>query len=250
MNIKAEITMPWKVSSVVKQRVRFVTEWESQDWSLSELCRDYGISRRTGYKWLASYELRGWEGLEDKSRAAQVPNQTSEEVQEMILEHREQHTRWGARKIQAKLKRGAERGAYKVPAISTVGAILKQYGLTVARKKRRRAEPSSQPLGAAGRANALWCIDYKGWFRTGDGRRCDPLTITDRYSRYLLRCLGVGAADTLHTRAVLEGAFQEYGLPERMRSDNGAPFGSNGRGGLTALAVWWMRLGLSRRESS
>ena len=237
--------MPWKVSSVLKQRVRFVTEWESQDWSLSELCRDYGITRRTGYKWLACYELSGWEGLEDKSRAAQVhPNQTSEEVQELILELRKKHTRWGARKIQAKLKRGAEMGAYKVPVISTVGAILKQYGLTVARKKRPRAEPSSQPLAPAGRANALWGIDYKGWFRTGDGKRCDPLTITDRYSRYLLRCQGVGAADTLHTRAVLEGAFQEYGLPERMRSDNGAPFGSNGRGGLTALAVWWMRLGI------
>jgi len=237
--------MPWKVSSVLKQRVRFVTEWESQDWSLAELCRDYGITRSTGYKWLARYEVRGIEALGDNSRAAHVhPNQTSDEVQEMILELREQHTRWGARKIRAKLKRGAGAGEYKVPAISTVGAILKQYGLTVGRKKRPRAEPSAQPLAPAGKANALWCIDFKGWFRTADGKRCDPLTITDRYSRYLLRCQGVGAADTLHTRAVLEGAFQEYRLPERMRSDNGAPFGSNGRGGLTALAVWWMRLGI------
>lgn len=237
--------MPWEVSSVPKQRVRFVTEWESQDWSLAELCREYGITRRTGYKWLARYELSGIEALEDSSRAAHIhPNETSAEVQAMILELREQHTRWGARKIRAKLERGAGVGEYKVPAISTVGAILKQYGLTVARKKRPRAEPSAQPLAPAGKANALWCIDFKGWFRTGDGRRCDPLTITDRYSRYLLRCQGVGAADTLHTRAVLEGAFQEYGLPERMRSDNGAPFGSNGRGGLTALAVWWMRLGI------
>jgi transposase InsO family protein len=237
--------MPWKVSSVLKERVRFVTEWESQDWSLAELCRDYGITRRTGYKWLARYELSGLAALEENSRAAHVhPNETSEEVQEMILELREKHTRWGARKIRAMLERGAGRKEYKVPATSTIGAFLKQYGLTVARKKRPRAEPSPQPLAPAERANALWCIDYKGWFRTGDGKRCDPLTITDRYSRYLLRCQGVGAADTLHTRAVLEGAFQEYGLPERMRSDNGAPFGSNGRGGLTALAVWWMRLGI------
>jgi transposase InsO family protein len=237
--------MPWRVSSVLKQRVRFVTEWESQDWSLAELCRDYGITRSTGYKWLARYELSGIEALGDQSRAAHVhSNQTSDEVQEMILELREKHTRWGARKIRAKLQQGAGAGEYRVPAISTVGAILKQYGLTVARKKRPRAEASAQPLAPAGKANALWCIDFKGWFRTGDGKRCDPLTITDRYSRYLLRCQGVGAADTLHTRAVLEGAFQEYGLPERMRSDNGAPFGSNGRGGLTALAVWWMRLGI------
>jgi putative transposase len=237
--------MPWKVSGVLKERVRFVTEWESQDWSLAELCRDYGITRSTGYKWLARYELSGLAALEDESRAARVhPNQTSEEVQEMILEFREKHMRWGARKMRAMLKRGAETGEYKVPATSTIGAILKQYGLTVARKKRPRAEPSPQPLAPAGKANALWCIDFKGWFRTGDGKRCDPLTITDRYSRYLLRCQGVGAADTIHTRAVLEGAFQEYGLPERMRSDNGAPFGCNGRGGLTALAVWWMRLGI------
>ena len=237
--------MPWKVSGVMEERVRFVTEWESQDWSLAELCQDYGITRSTGYKWLGRYELSGLTALEDKSRAAHVhPNQTSEEVQEMILELRKKHTRWGARKIRAMLERGVGRGAYKVPATSTIGAILKQYGLTVARKKRPRAEPSPQPLAQAGKANALWCIDFKGWFRTGDGRRCDPLTITDRYSRYLLRCQGVGAADTIHARAVLEGAFQEYGLPERMRSDNGAPFGSNGRGGLTALAVWWMRLGI------
>jgi putative transposase len=237
--------MPWKVSGVMKERVGFLTEWESQDWSLAELCQDYGITRSTGYKWLARYELSGLGALEDESRAAHVhPNQTSEEVEEMILELREKHTRWGARKIRAMLERGAGAGEYKVPATSTIGAILKQYGLTAARKKRARAEPSPQPLVPAGKANALWCIDFKGWFRTGDGKRCDPLTITDRYSRYLLRCQGVGAADTLHTRAVLEGTFQEYGLPERMRSDNGAPFGSNGRGGLTALAVWWMRLGI------
>jgi transposase InsO family protein len=237
--------MPWKVSGVREERVRFVTEWESQDWSLAELCQDYGITRSTGYKWLGRYELSDLAALEDKSRAAHVhPNQTSEEVQEMILELRKKHTRWGARKIRAMLERGVGRGKYKVPATSTIGAILKQYGLTVARKKRARAEPSPQPLAQAGKANALWCIDFKGWFRTGDGRRCDALTITDRYSRYLLRCQGVGAADTIHARAVLEGAFQEYGLPERMRSDNGAPFGSNGRGGLTALAVWWMRLGI------
>ena len=145
--------MPWKVSGVMEERVRFVTEWESQDWSLAELCQDYGITRSTGYKWLDRYELSGLAALEDKSRAPHKhPNQTSEEVEELILELRKKHTRWGARKIQAKLKRGAEMGAYKVPAISTVGAILKQYGLTVARKKRPRAEPSSQPLAPAGRA--------------------------------------------------------------------------------------------------
>jgi transposase InsO family protein len=245
MKIGAEKTMPWKVTDVLKERVRFVTDWESQDWNFAELCRDYGITRNTGYKWLNRYELNGWEALQDETRAAhRHPNQTSAEMEKAILELREKHTRWGARKIQAMLERRQEEAGYQVPATSTIGEILRQHGLTVERKKRARAEPSRQPLARAGTANALWCIDFKGWFRTGDGKRCDPLTITDGYSRYLLRCQAVRAADTLHTRAVLEGAFSEYGLPDRMRSDNGAPFGSNGRGGLTALSVWWMRLGI------
>jgi transposase InsO family protein len=238
--------MPWKVTDVLKQRVQFVTDWESQDWNLAELCRDYGITRNTGYKWLNRYELNGWEALEDEPRAAhRHPNQTSGEMEKSILELRAMHTRWGARKIRKVLERQQEKDeGNKVPSTSTIGEILKQYGLTAERKARARAEPSQQPLAKGGSANALWCIDFKGWFRTGDGKRCDPLTITDGYSRYLLRCQVVSAADTIRTRAVTEGAFSEYGLPDRMRSDNGAPFGSNGRGGLTALSVWWMRLGI------
>jgi transposase InsO family protein len=237
--------MPWKESDVLKERMQFVTEWESEDWSLAELCREYGVTRSTGYKWLNRYEGSGPEGLQDQSRAPHAhPNETSEAMEQAILEVREKHRHWGARKIRSILQRRAGEGQQAVPAKSTIGAILKQHGLSQARRKRARAEPSKQPLAPAGAANALWCIDFKGWFRTGDGKRCDPLTVTDLYSRYLLRCQGVGRADTLHTRAVLEGAFQEYGLPERIRSDNGAPFGSNGRGGLTALAVWWMRLGI------
>lgn len=236
--------MPWEVNEVKKERARFVSEWESQDWSMAELCRDYGITRKTGYKWISRYEEEGPDGLGNQSRAPhRHPNQTSEEVEQAILKLREEHRCWGARKIRARLERQAEKEG-PVPAASTIGAILKQYGLTVGPKKRWRAERSKQPLAEAGAANAVWCIDFKGWFRTRDGKRCDPLTLTDRYSRYLLRCQRVGAADTMHTRAVLEGAFSEYGLPERIRSDNGAPFGSNGRGGLTALAVWWMRLGI------
>lgn len=234
--------MPWEVTDVKKERAGFVSEWESQDWNMAELCRDYGITRTTGYKWVNRYEEEGLDGLGNKSRAPhRHPNQTSEEVEKAILQLREKHRRWGARKIRAMLERQADE---PVPGTSTIGAILQQYGLTAGPKKRWRAEPSNQPLAEAGAANVVWCIDFKGWFRTRDGKRCDPLTLTDRYSRYLLRCQGVGAADTMHTRAVLEGAFSEYGLPERIRSDNGAPFGSNGRGGLTALAVWWMRLGI------
>jgi len=238
--------MPWKVTDVLRERVQFVTDWESEEWNLAELCRDYGITRNTGYKWLNRYEMSGWEALKDESRAAhRHPNQTSTEMERAILQLRARHTRWGAKKIRKVLEREQEKeDGNKVPSISTIGEILKQYGLTAERRKRACAEPSQQPLGKGARANALWCIDFKGWFRTGDGKRCDPLTITDGYSRYLLRCQVVSAADTIRTRAVTEGAFSEYGLPDRMRSDNGAPFGSNGRGGLTALSVWWMRLGI------
>ena len=235
--------MPWKVSDVAKERAEFVQQWESGEWNLAELCREYGITRKTGYKWLERYELGGPGMLGDQSRAPhRHPNQTSEAMEKAILELRAKRPLWGARKIWKLLEK--EEGAEQRPAISTIGAILKQHKLTAPRKRRARAEPSQQPLAHAGSANAVWCADFKGWFRTGDGKRCDPLTITDAYSRYLLRCQAVAVADTTHVRAVFEGAFREDGLPQRIRTDNGAPFGSNGRGGLTALAVWWMRLGI------
>lgn len=132
----------------------------------------------------------------------------------------------------------------KVPAQSTIGTILKEHGLTVPRKGRHRTMRGSEPLAHADEANRVWCADFKGWFRTGDGKRCDPLTITDAYSRYLLKCQSVGNEDTLHSKPVFEAAFREYGMPERLRTDNGAPFGSNGDTGLSALAVWWIKLGI------
>jgi len=246
LKLGLETTMPWEVNDAVKQRWEFVKEWESEDWGFAELCREYGITRATGYKWVERYQMGGLGGLGDASRAPhRHPNQTSPATEKEIVEVRAKHPRWGARKIQAILQRQwADRAECQIPATSTIGAMLKQYGLTVGRSQRQRAEPSAQPLAEGSAANALWCVDCKGWFRTGDGKRCDPLTITDGYSRYLLRCQGVEAADTVHTQVVMEGAFLEYGLPERIRSDNGAPFGSNGRGGLTRLAVWWMRLGI------
>jgi transposase InsO family protein len=133
----------------------------------------------------------------------------------------------------------------KLPAESTIGAILHRNGLTVARKRRRGSRPASQPLAEAGAANTIWCADFKGWFRTADGTRIDPLTISDAYSRYLLRCQAVAAADYLHSKPVFEAAFREYGLPERIRTDNGAPFGSNGESGLTGLSVWFIKLGIT-----
>jgi transposase InsO family protein len=232
--------MPWKENGVVEERFRFIEEWRSEDWSMAELCRWFGVTRKTGYKWLERYESAGWKGLQDLSRAPRDhPNAVGEETEERVLAVRQLHPLWGARKIHALLER--EEGQV-VPAVSTIGSILKSHGLTVARKRRQRARPS-QPLAHATEANKVWCADFKGWFRCG-GERIDPLTISDAYSRFLLRCQAVKAADAAHSKPIFEAAFREYGLPERIRTDNGAPFASNGESGLTALSVWWIKLGI------
>jgi putative transposase len=235
--------MPWKEHSVKEERFRFIEDWKSGDWNISELCRYYEITRATGYKWVDRYESGGLEALGDQSRAPRHhPNAVGRHIEDLVIGLREKHPTWGAAKIRRKLE--PESGAGGRPAESTVGAILKRYGLTVPRKRRPKARPSSEPLAHAGESNAVWCVDYKGWFRTGDGIRIDPLTVTDAYSRYLFRCQGLGAADYAHSKPVLEAAFREYGLPARLRTDNGAPFGSNGESGLTALSVWWIKLGI------
>jgi putative transposase len=235
--------MPWKEHSVVEERFRFVEEWNSGDWNMAELCRFYGVTRVTGYKWLGRFESGGLEALRDRSRAAHWhPNAVSPEMEDLVIAVREQRPTWGAPKIQARLKR--DHADRSIPAESTIGAILKRNGLTVARKRRRTSWRASEPLAHAGAPNAVWSADYKGWFRSGDGTRIDPLTISDGYSRYLLRCQALKAADYLHTKPVLEAAFREYGLPERIRTDNGAPFGSNGESGLTRLSVWFIKLGI------
>jgi putative transposase len=235
--------MPWKEHGVMEERFRFVEEWRSGDWNVAELCRFYEVSRTTGYKWVGRYEVGGLEALHDVSRAAhRHPNAISPEMEDWVIAMREKHPSWGAPKIRARLERGCP--GQRLPAESTIGAILKRNGLTVPRKRRRRSRPASEPLAHAGAPNTVWCADYKGWFRTGDGTRIDPLTISDAYSRYLFRCQALKAADYAHSKPVFEAAFREYGLPERLRTDNGAPFGSNGESGLTGLMVWWIKLGI------
>jgi len=235
--------MPFKRSGVLEERFRFIEEWKSEDWSLAELCEQFGVTRKTGYKWLERHAAGGMEGLRDRSRAPhRHPNALDEAREERILQVRAEHPFWGARKIHAFLERA---GAMAVPAVSTIGQLLKTNGLTIPPKRRPRARPSEQPLAHATEANRVWCADFKGWFRSGNGDRIDPLTITDAYSRYLLRCQAVRAADTAHSKPIFETAFREYGLPDRMRTDNGAPFASNGESGLTGLSVWWIKLGIA-----
>jgi transposase InsO family protein len=235
--------MPWKMSSVMEEKLKFVLEYLEQEWSMSELCERYGIARETGYVWLRRYQAVGWEGLREKSRAAQrYPNQTAEEIEEKVLDLREAHISWGPRKLKRVLER--DEPGQRWPAASTIGVLLKRSGMIVGRKKRFKTPPYTQPLAHADGANRLWCADFKGWFRSGNGERIDPLTITDAYSRYLLRCQAVEKMDTARVQAIFEAAFREYGMPEAIRTDNGAPFASRAVAGLSRLSVWWMKLGI------
>jgi putative transposase len=235
--------MPWKTSSVMEEKLKFVLEYLEQEWSMSELCERYGIARETGYVWLRRYQAMGWEGLREKSRAAQrYPNQTAEEIEEKVLGLREAHLSWGPRKLKRVLER--DEPGQRWPAASTIGVLLKRSGMIVGRKKRFKTPPYTQPLAHADEANRLWCADFKGWFRSGNGERIDPLTITDAHSRYLLRCQAVEKMDRARVQAIFEAAFREYGMPGAIRTDNGAPFASRAIAGLSRLSVWWMKLGI------
>jgi transposase InsO family protein len=235
--------MPWKASSVMEEKLRFVFEYQQRERTMTELCERYGIARETGYVWLRRYQAVGLEGLREKSRAAERhSNQTAAEIEQMVLELRQAHMSWGPRKLKRILER--DEPGRRWPAVSTIGEMLRREGLVVARKKRFKTPPYTQPLAHADQANRLWCADFKGWFRTGDGERIDPLTITDAHSRYLLRCQAVEKTDTARVQAIFEAAFREYGMPEAIRTDNGAPFASRAVAGLSRLAVWWMKLGI------
>jgi putative transposase len=210
---------------------------------MAELCRRYEISRRTGYKILARWQQSGAAGLEDLSRAPhRHPNQTSAAVEAAVLALRRAHMSWGPRKLRARLEARHPDQAW--PAPSTIGALLTRAGLVHARRLRRRTPPFTQPFAAAAEPNAVWCADFKGWFRTRDGERIDPFTMTDAASRYLLRCQAVEKTDTEAVRAIAEAAFREYGLPRAIRTDNGPPFASRGIAGLSRLSLYWMKLGI------
>lgn len=224
------------------ERLRLCQEFEAGELSRAEICRRYGVSGKTGYKWFSEYKRLGVAGLADRSRAPHnQPHAVDAEAVREILAARARHPSWGERKLKAWLER--KQAGRKWPCASSIGAVLKRHGLTSPSKRRRRASPSHQLAEPRG-ANQVWAIDFKGWFLTGDGRRCDPLTLTDVYTRYLLRCQGVDETGAAFVRPLLEAAFREYGLPARMRSDNGAPFASTGVGGLSRLSIWWLRLGI------
>ncbi|MGY4474275.1 putative transposase [Bradyrhizobium sp. USDA 3364] len=236
--------MGWAETCAVDERMRFVVAVQKHEESFAAICRGFGVSRRIGYKWLARFEEEGAAGLFDRSRAPlRHPQSIAEGIAERCLEVRRAHPSWGPIKIRAFLERKSPRTAW--PAASTIGELFDREGLTVKRKLRRRGPPSSAPFAGCEAANDVWCIDFKGWFLTGDGKRCEPLTITDAYSRYLLRCQALARTDTDHVWPVLDAAFREFGLPWYLRSDNGSPFASRGAGGLSRLSVKLIKAGVT-----
>jgi transposase InsO family protein len=224
----------------MNERMVLIVEYQSGNYSLSELARRRGISRKTAYKWIERYECDGARGLEELSRAAHHhPNATSAEMEEAIWDWKERRPLWGAPKIHSKLRHLAD-----CPAESTISNVLKRHGLTRRVRRPVRCTPSPGPLLVPMQPNEVWCADFKGWIRLGNGQRCDPLTLSDGFSRYLLCCRGLQGTQTGLVQPWFEWTFRRNGIPAAIRTDNGPPFASVGLGGLSPLSVWLMRLGI------
>ena len=223
--------------------MKFVSRLLSGD-KMSELCAEFGISRKTGYKIWGRYQDCGLEGLTDRSRRpVRYANQLPMQIEKCILNLKKEKPSWGARKIKEILARKFP--GVKTPANSTIHAVLDRHGL-VQRKGRRRNKSKGTVLNVATSPNDLWCADYKGEFMLGNRQYCYPLTITDQASRYLLACEGLETTKEQYAFTIFERVFKEFGLPKAIRTDNGVPFASpNGLFNLSKLAVWWLRLGVS-----
>lgn len=234
--------MPWKVSRQMDERMGFVARLRAGE-RMTDLCREFGISRKTGYKFWSRYKARGPGGLEDESRAPhRRPRKTAPEVEQLVVEMRRAHPNWGGRTIRGVLQR--EHPELLVPAEWTCSEILKRNGLVKPRKRRRYPRAYAGGLTNAGAPNDVWGIDYKGQFRLGSGAHCYPLTMSDLHSRYLLASESLPGTDADAARETCLDVFAEYGLPLVIRTDNGSPFASRGLAGLTTLSVLWMRLGI------
>lgn len=225
------------------ERLKFVGMYLEEVYTMSELCREHGISRKTGYKLVGRYEAEGVGGLLDRSHATHThANVVSSEIEKVILSLKARYPSWGARKLRGYLMERV--GGQRWPASSTIGEILSRHGLVVRRGRSRKIPLYGSPFVGCGKSNAVWCADFKGWFRTTDGSRCDPFTLSDAYSRYLLRCQAVLRPDYGSVKPLFDAAFREYGLPEAIRTDNGPPFASLAVGGLSKLSIEWIRLGI------
>jgi len=236
--------MPWKECSVVEERLRFVARVLEGE-PMAAVCREFGISRKTGYKIFDRYKEYGLEALSDRSRRpVRYANQLPQQIENLIVRLKGEKPHWGARKIRELLVRRLN-GDVRVPAKSTIHALLDRHGL-VKRAGKSRNRAHGTPLSDGLAPNDLWCADFKGEFKLGNGQYCYPLTVTDHASRFLLLCEALESTREDLAVTAFERLFRERGLPAAIRSDNGVPFASpNALFNLSKLSVWWLRLGIT-----
>ena len=226
----------------MRERWKLVQAYANGEASMAELCRRFGVSRKTGHKWWHRYCEEGKDGLRGRSsRPRRSPSQTPEEVERAIIRLRRTYPCWGPRKLRVALKHDSP--DLEVPAASTIGEVLKRNGLVPRRRRKRKSLPASSPFAEFHAPNAVWCADFKGQFPTG-AKTCYPLTIVDGYSRFLIACRVLSRTRFEDVKKVFFDAFKAHGIPDVIRTDNGPPFASKGAGGLSRLSVWWMRLGI------
>lgn len=235
--------MTWKETTKMEQKLEFITEWRSGNFTISELCRQFEISRPTAYKHIRRYEEKGLAGLLDRPRApSHQANQTSVEIEDLIVKHREKHPRWGGEKIWKLLQKDVEEE--KIPSISTVNRIIKRNGLIVERKRRPRLKPV-YPIFDPKSCNEVWSADFKGKFKMGNGIYCYPLTIADSYSRFVFSAKALYAEKYEPTKQEFLRVFKENGLPKQIHTDNGRPFGAvQAIQRITRLSVWFIEQGI------
>jgi putative transposase len=239
--------MPWRQVNAMNERFQFIRDARQRLVTFTELCALYGISRTVGYKWLHRAEQSGLDYLQELSRRPHSsPHATPPELTARLLEARRHHPSWGPRKLLALVRRQDRRRGHEFswPARSTVAELLRRNGLSLRRRRRAVRGHPGRPLTPMTAPNVIWTADYKGQFRLGDGTYCFPLTVQDGFSRYLLGCRGLRGTTTIESRPVFERLFQEYGLPEMLRTDNGVPFATGALGRLSQLSTWWIRLGI------
>lgn len=235
--------MPWSATSPMDQRTLFISDFLREILSVTELCQLYGISRKTAYKWIDRYLRAGPAGLEERSRRPLLsPNITAPDIVAAILEARHRHPSWGGKKLLTIVQKRNPR--WDLPCRSTVCDILSRNGMVPKSRQRRRIGHPGKPTSSILAPNDVWSADFKGQFKTGDGIYCYPLTVTDGFSRYLLGCQSLYSTAISGAKSVFTRLFQEYGLPTRIRTDNGVPFATNTLARLSSLSAWWIRLGV------
>ena len=235
--------MPWKDTNIMELRIQFITDWLKRTHTVSDLCALYGISRKSGYKWIERYQHEGPDWVLDRSHVARVvANKTPLEVEQALMQMRALHPTWGARKLLHLV--GLQQPGLMLPHESTVCDMLKRNGLITAKPRRRAIGHPGRPSSVTSAPNDSWSADFKGQFRLGNGQYTYPLTVTDNYSRYLLECQCLDGTLLVPTKEVFTRVFKEHGLPRRIKTDNGSPFAAATLGRLSQLSVWWLRLGI------